>query len=147
MPTGAQLARGRVAAVEFFIPYIDDAKKAEEVWRAIERFLAETQGYDGITDSRIFRLEYTHNGKEWEAQVGEPHPYGQPATWEYVPDYSDPKAGEYVVAILEMQGGPFLVCTHSRGVVRGEPILVGGVHKVVYFDDYAPLEGPTRTKE
>ena len=44
------------------------------------------------------------------------------------------------MAILEHEGGPFLVCTHNRGVTGGEPILVGleEVHNVVYFDDDGP---------
>lgn len=123
--------------MQFFIPYVDDTDEAEKVWQAVKSF-AETQGFGPVTDTRIFRLEYVHNSKEMEAEVGQPHPYGHPLTWEYVPDYGDPKAGEWVVAILEREGGPYLVCTHNRGVVRGEPILVGGVKEVVYFEGYEP---------
>jgi hypothetical protein len=40
----------------------------------------------------------------------------------------------------ENEGGPFLVCTHNRGFVRGEPILVGidEVYKVVYSTAAVP---------
>ena len=124
---------------KFFLPYIEDAEKAEEFWQAIKAFAIQ-QGWSTVTDRRIFHLDYTHNGSDWTATVGEPHPYGHPYTWEYVPDYSDPKAGQWVVAILECDPGPFLVCTHDRGVARGEPILVGasGVRTVAYFDGYEP---------
>lgn len=44
--------------------------------------------------------------------------------------------------ILENEGGPFLVRTHTRGVTKGEPILVGSgtVREVVYFDGYGPSD-------
>jgi hypothetical protein len=121
----------------FFIPHIDDGALAESTWTAVRQFMVD-QGWTGVRDVRIFRLEYRHDGREMEAQVGESHPYGHPFTWDFVPDYDDPNAGEYVVAIFETEDGPFLVCTHSRGVVRGEPILVGSARRVVYFDGYAP---------
>jgi len=126
----------------FFLPYIDDPAKAAEFYEAVVAFSRDTHGWAVDESKRIFRLEYVHNGKEWEAEVGQPHPYGHPTTWEYVPDYSDAKAGEWVVAILECDPGPFLVCTHNRGVVRGEPILVGDaeVRTIEYFDGYAGEE-------
>jgi len=71
-----------------------------------------------------------------EAEVGKPHPYGFETSWEKPP----PAEREHVAAILECDGGPFLVCTESRGVVRGEPILVGigEPYEFVYFDGYEP---------
>ena len=83
-----------------------------------------------------------------QAEVGQPHPYGHPMTFEYVPDYDDPKAGEWVVTILETRCGPYLVCTHNRGIVRGEPILVGinEPRSVVYFDGYGPTDDLVRPR-
>jgi hypothetical protein len=126
----------------FFVPYIDDPAQAEELWQATKLFMERQHGWKAVTGHRLFRLDYTHNGKQVEAEVGKSHPYGHPATWEYLPDYDDPKAGEYVVAILENAGGPYLVCTHSRGVMRGDPILVGSgeVTGAIYFDGYGPGE-------
>jgi len=120
----------------FFIPFVDDPAQAEELWQGTKSFMEEQHGWNAVTDNRIFRLDYTHNSKEMEAEVGQSHAYGHPFTWDYVPDYDDPKAGEYVVAILENAGGPFLVCTNNRGFMRGEPILVGAgdLTRVVYFD-------------
>lgn len=133
---------------QFFIPYIEDADRAEEYWQSIKAFAEQHDSR--VSDARIAHLEYLHDGREMKATVGEPHPYGHPASWEYtpdyVPDYSDPRAGEYVVAIFECrQPGPFLVCTHNRGVVRGEPILVGAgeVRRVEYFEGFErALAGP-----
>ena len=67
--------RGSRKQPEFFIPYIDDPIRAEEVWQAVASF-ARSQGWD-VGDERVFRLEYTHDTKEMEAQVGEPHAYGR----------------------------------------------------------------------
>jgi hypothetical protein len=122
----------------FFFPYVHDADKAEEYWHATKSFMETAYGWTGVMDRRIFRLDYVHNGRSEFAQVGESHRYGHPSTWEYVPDFDDPKAGERVEVILENEGGPFLVCTHNRGFRRGEPILVGTseVKNVVYFDDF-----------
>lgn len=121
---------------EFFIPRIDDADDAERVWQATLTFTRDTHGWTGVTERRIFRLGYLHDGKHMEAQVGVPHPYGFETSWEHAP----PREREPVVAILECEGGPFLVCTDNRGVVRGEPILVGGgePYEIVYFDGYGP---------
>jgi hypothetical protein len=125
----------------FFLPYVEDPAKADEFWHAGKAFMND-HGWDRVTDRRIFRLDYVHDGKRMEAEVGRPHVYGHPYTWEYVPDHDDPKAGEYVVAIYENEGGPFLVCTHNRGFVRGEPILVGSGEpmEIVYFEGHGPGE-------
>jgi hypothetical protein len=55
------------------------------------------------------------------------------------------KAGEFVVVIFEKAGGPYVVCTHNRGVVSGGPILVGleEARKVVYFKGYGPEDAAT----
>jgi hypothetical protein len=51
-----------------------------------------------------------------------------------------PARREYVVAILKSNA--YRVCTHNRGVVRGEPILVGlnEVRRIEHFDGYGPGE-------
>jgi hypothetical protein len=123
---------------EFFIPYIPDPAKAEELWRAVKN--ANEAGWAPFTDYRIFRIEYVHGGESMDAQVGEPHAFGHPLTFDYDPDYDDPKAGEFVVAIFEKAGGPYVVCTNNRGVVSGGPILVGleEARRVIYFDGYGP---------
>lgn len=100
---------------EFFIPAAKDAEQAGEVWEAVWKFAGETMN-GPISRRRIFRIEYTHNGKSLDAEVGQP----------------DPLDGETVVAILE--GPSYLVCTYNRGVKRGMPIMAGRPHTVVEFD-------------
>lgn len=121
---------------DFFIPYISDRVYSEEVWAGTKKFM-EDEHHWRPTNRRIFRLDYVHDGKHELAEVGVSHPYGWLPDWEYP---RDPHAeGEHVVAIFETEeGGPYLVCTENRGVVRGEPILVGlgEVYNVTYFDTY-----------
>jgi hypothetical protein len=103
-------------------------------------FFSSVRGWGSFTDYRIFRIEYVHDGATMEAQVGEPHSFGHPVTFEYEPDYDDPKAGEFVSAIYEKRGGPYVVCTENRGFIRGGPILVGAgeARRVIYFEGYGP---------
>lgn len=121
---------------EFFIPYMPDPEAQERTWAAIKSFAVEQHGWKGVTEARVFRVDYVHDGKHMEAEVGKPHPYGYETTWERPP----PRQREWVVAILEVEGGPYLVCTENRGVLRGEPILVGSSehYRVIYFDSYEP---------
>jgi hypothetical protein len=103
--------------VKFFIPYTKDKKQAEKVLQGIKKFAKETIGWD-ITDRRIFSLSYTHEGKKYHSEVGKP----------------DDRVDEEVIAILESY--TYLVCTPNRGVLRGEPVLVGKeeVKKIIDFE-------------
>jgi hypothetical protein len=119
---------------EFFVPAAHDSDEAERVWQATKTFMEEQHGWNRVTDRRIFRLGYLHDGKHMEAEVGVVHPYGGLVTW----DEPTGPTGEPVLVILESDPAPFLVCTANRGVLRGEPILVGGgePYQVIYFDGY-----------
>jgi hypothetical protein len=121
---------------EFFVPRASgDERQAEEVWQAVFRFQQDQTGWL-IEPRRIFRIDYTHDGQQMNAQVGERHPYG------WAPDWDRPQGDdelERVEVILEASdNGPYLVCTENRGVARGEPILVGATeaYKVQYFDGF-----------
>jgi len=96
----------RAPIVRFFIPAADDAQGAEHVWTATRTFVHQQLGWE-VRNRRIFRLGYHHEGKAYVAEVGQP----------------DARTGELVIVILESNA--FLVCTGSRGVLRGEPVLVG----------------------
>ena len=92
--------------MQFFVPAAKDAEEAEQVWSATKKFAEENLGWP-VTDRRIFSLTYEQGGKEFHCEVGQP----------------DPRNGEVVLIILEST--TYLVCTANRGVIRGEPILVG----------------------
>ena len=92
--------------MKFFIPFAKDAKETEKVYSGIKKFAKETLGWD-VTDRKIFRLSYTHNGERRFAEVGK----------------KDYQLKEPIIAILESNA--YLICTTCRGVIRGEPLLVG----------------------
>jgi hypothetical protein len=89
--------------MKFFIPEVE-VERAEEVYKSITSFAA-MQGWPA-TDRRIFKIYYRHHGEYYEAEVGK-----------------NARNGEVVWAILE--SGPYLICTLTRGVMGGIPLLVG----------------------
>ncbi|MCK4626329.1 MAG: hypothetical protein KAV00_13510 [Phycisphaerae bacterium] len=93
--------------MKFFVPGAENNQKAVEVYDGIKKFVKKTISGD-ITDRKIYHVSFTHDGKPYEARIGEEGPY----------------ASEPVIAILETSG-IFLICTPNRGVLHGEPILVG----------------------
>jgi hypothetical protein len=103
--------------MKFFIPHTEKPDEAEHVLNAVRTFAATTTGWT-ITDRRIFRIAFRHNGKDLVDEVGKP----------------DPSNGEVVVAILESNA--FLVCTRNRGASLGMPLLVGhdDAYSVAYFE-------------
>lgn len=58
---------------EFFVPGAVSLQEAEKVWQATKE-LAEQQTGWIVTNRRIFRLEYTHGGKDYVAEVGQTEP-------------------------------------------------------------------------
>lgn len=93
--------------MKFFLPPQKDEKLENEAYDAIKKFAKEITGWD-ITDRKIYHIKYRHEGKDYEAKIGE----------------RETHQGEIVIAILESTV-TFLVCTPNRGVIRGMPILVG----------------------
>jgi hypothetical protein len=83
--------------MQFFIPNIKNKEKAEKVWKAAKQF-AESQGFR-VTNRRIEKISYFHDGKSIEAVVGE----------------RGIRQNEAVIAILESDIC-YLVCTYSRGI-------------------------------
>jgi len=107
--------------MKFFIPQAKDKKHAEKVFQGIKKFLKE-QGLD-LTDRRIFSLTYSHSKKRYHSEVGQ----------------RDDRVNEEVIAILESfcpVSGMYLVCTYNRGVLGGEPVLVGKeeVREIIDFE-------------
>jgi hypothetical protein len=100
---------------EFFVPGAASLQEAEKVWQATKKFAEEQTGWI-VTNRRIFRLEYTHGGKDYVAEVGQ----------------TEPRTGEPVLVILGSNA--YLVCTRKHGVARGEPIMVGGPRQILDFN-------------
>jgi hypothetical protein len=95
--------------MKFFIPGASDAAQTDRVYKATREFVSRETAAK-LSDRRVYRIHGIHNGKEFRAQVGD----------------SFERLQEHVVAILFDAGrNLYYVCTPNRGVIRGEPYLVG----------------------
>jgi hypothetical protein len=103
---------------KFFIPAANDENQRDKVYDGIKKWATECTGWK-IEDKKIYSLRYIHDGKWYEAQVGEP----------------DGLTKEKVIAILKSNA--YLICTPNRGVIRDMPILVGpeSAYDIKYFDE------------
>lgn len=102
--------------MKFFVPTENDPEKAEELYQAIKKFAAETKGW-AIGERRIRSITFRDGGYIVQALVGRP----------------EPSKGGIVIAILESEN--YLVCTRDRGVLKGEPVMVGK-HEVTDSEDF-----------
>ena len=101
---------------KFFVYLAKDDAQAEEAYEGIKAFAADN-GFNP-TARRIYRIKYIHDGVRRSATVGE----------------VETRINEPVIAILEGRN-VFLVCTPTRGVVRGIPLLVGD-NEVESIEDF-----------
>jgi hypothetical protein len=94
--------------MQFFVPHADSPEQSEAVWNATRDFLS-VQGFH-TQPERYCRIVFRHNGKPYDLKVGDIHP----------------DLGEEVLVIFKgIAPSPHYICTANRGVVRGEPYLVG----------------------
>ncbi|MBO9501638.1 hypothetical protein [Brevundimonas sp. A19_0] len=102
----------------FFIPFAGASETAEEVYESVRAFMRKVAF--APNERRIYSVAYRHNGRDYVSTVGEREP-----------------EGETVIAIFEtFNPDPlYMICTRSRGVVTGDPILAGDAQVVV---DFAP---------
>ena len=91
----------------FFVPHAKNEEEAKSVRQSTIEFMKQ-QGFKIAPERKIFKIEYRHNGKNCVAEVGKIDSYGH----------------EMVLILLDADS-LYLCCTASRGVVRGEPILIG----------------------
>jgi hypothetical protein len=105
--------------MKFFLPVAEDAKISEQNYQAIKTFIEKQTGWP-ISDRRYYEIHYNQNDRDLCARVGGP----------------DPLNGEKVFAIFKPKNpiSPFLVCTYSRGVVQGQPILASHDAQAVEFE-------------
>jgi len=115
--------------MKFFIPSSPD--NAEDILKATRTFVAE-QSNNALTERRIFKLKYRHNGDEYLAEVGK-----RESRRDFGGGPSE-SVGPTVLIILEsIKPGPYFVCTLERGVAKGFPVLVGAsdVLEIEDFDE------------
>jgi len=82
--------------VKFFVPSAKDKEQEQRFYDAMKKFVKDQLGWD-ITDRKIFSVRYTHDGKNYYAEVGK----------------VEQVEGETVMAILESV--TYLICTPNRG--------------------------------
>lgn len=101
----------------FFVPHADDEEQAERVYGAVREWIANLAFPPA--DDRICSVTYRHNGKTHTATVGQ----------------RDDLAGEEVIAIFRpaSASGAYMICTPTRGVARGGPVLAGDILALVRF--------------
>ena len=105
----------------FFIPETKDEKQRDRVLQSIIDFINKESG-SKIDNQRIYKLDFNHDGENFVAEVGEKFSYNN----------------EVVIAILHDQIRDLhYVCTPSRGVTGGSPIMVGkfDVNSKILFKD------------
>ncbi len=113
--------------MKFFIPNENDPEKAEELYQATKKFVAQTMGCP-IGDRRVRSITFRDGGYIVQALVGRP----------------EPRRGGIVIAIFESES--YLVCTPDRGVLKGEPLVVGK-HEVTDSEDFERSGEPTQGVE
>src|SRR4029450_1415752 len=109
--------------MKFFLP-VQETKIAEESYQALKKFIEKQTGWP-ISDRRYYEIHCHHNGQGFHNRVRRPAPLN----------------GEQVFAIFKPQNpiSPFLVCTYSRGVVQGQPILAILDAQAVEFEPESKL--------
>jgi hypothetical protein len=107
--------------MRFFVPSACERQHAEEAYQNIREQLATLVG--PITDKRIYRLKYNHNGHSQSALVGsDRHSFGN----------------EPVIAIFEGRDGIYYVCTQKNDAYETEPHPVQG-SAVIEAEDFSAL--------
>jgi len=105
---------------KFFIPAAEDKQQEQTVYESIKEFLSDKLGAR-FDNRQIFQLDYVHNGRKYNAEVGQKHELN----------------GEIVIAILHDQSRRlYHVCTPNRGVFRDMSILVGE-HNARFCRDFS----------
>jgi hypothetical protein len=107
--------------MKFTIPAATSSQQAFDVYVGVRKFIM-SKGYRPFFVA-ISIIEYTHNGKKEIGRVNE------------VTNINNEK----VVLIFECEKF-FLICTPSRGVAGGEPIIIGRneMIQITYFEDLPP---------
>jgi hypothetical protein len=105
---------------KFFLPATEhDPERGEVLHKHIKTRIEALWGVRMSAD-RIFEIHYMHKGKPRSNQVGK----------------RDWQTGAKVFAIFRVgERGPFLICTPTRGVISGSPMIASIEAKAVLFED------------
>jgi hypothetical protein len=107
--------------MRFFLPIRRDAAGEREMYNHIKQLLAAALETP-FTERQICSLHYHHDGQEYDADVGQPHPVN----------------GEIIIAILYGTLPPrYYVCTRTRGIFQGHPMFID-VHDVLSVTEFEP---------
>ena len=90
--------------MRFFLPTVLDVSDTEALYQQIR----DRVGHACLTDRRIYRVKFEHDGRVQNLAVG---------------DSFRRLGGEPVLAIVEA-GSAFFVCTRHHGAVDGEPFRI-----------------------
>lgn len=104
--------------MRFFIPFVKDDAEAQEAYAALKQSVAGGQA-ELLSERRIHSVRYRHNGTQYHTRVGKVHAANREIVWAI---FYDPPRDLY------------LVCTPTRGVMSGCPILVGGSEVMATLD-------------
>ena len=111
--------------MKFWVPAADTQEQETQVYDAIKSHLKDGLGAE-FSDRKIQKIDWTHEGKAFSAEVGE----DAPAYFNGI--------GELVIAIFyEPLRNLYHICTPNRGVLRGLSILAGSnsVRNTIDFDE------------
>ena len=108
--------------MEFHIPDTSSQEEADETYERIVRWIERLRG--PVQDRRIYEIEYYDgdNDRTDCIQIGD----------------VVPQVGERAIAILQSkQRDMFMICTPTRGVIKGGPIMIGdrNVRSAIEFED------------
>jgi hypothetical protein len=106
--------------MKFFMPLKRDAGWEREAYDRIKLSLSTALETE-FTERKICSLHYQQDGREYDVDVGQPHPL----------------TNETVVAILYgTSPARYYVCTHTRGIVHSSPMFIGArdVFSVTEFE-------------
>jgi hypothetical protein len=106
--------------MDFFLPHHEGSPEdMEKAYQSIRTSIEKQMG--PLRSKRYYRISYRHNSKDMVATVGE----------------RDDHIGDRIIAIFRGagEGSPYYICTISRGVLRGGPILASSDAKAIEFQD------------
>ena len=106
--------------MKFFLPGVDDPADAVVLYAHIRQNVSAQWGGRTLDPGRFYSIRFMHNGRRIVDTVGK----------------LDPDQREYVLAIIKVQNGPFMVVTASRGFQGPNAMVVAddSTFSVVEFE-------------